>query len=99
MVSSAHSSLGRNEWQCAHCRESLSRPIEICQSCKNPTAIPSNIILAAEDEAYLQKRWNACRDSCSPDCDWATIVRYADVVQHNLEVSINMHPHTFLSLL
>jgi hypothetical protein len=88
---------GPAEWVCKTCGIQLVAPVSACPSGQHSTNIPSNVVLAAQDEPYLMSRFERAKEPC--DESQRLVLEYCEhLVGSHFSVSINMHPHTLLAL-
>jgi hypothetical protein len=85
-------------WTCRTCGVDLVSPMSACPIAQHTTNIPSNVVLAAQDEPDLMARLETLKEPCDKsqrqiidDCE--------SLIRSQFAVSINMHPHTLLELL
>jgi hypothetical protein len=87
----------QGQWKCKSCGYQLMTADPMCPTCHRPTAIPSNVILAAQDEPYLRTRFDDAINQ-SDETQRALIDNCTELITDHFAVSINMHPHTLLEL-
>src|ERR1019366_2578442 len=88
-------------WRCAACGSELNPPVGICKGCGQPTLLPSNVILAGEDQEHLSARFELSKrtaDSIDPSL-WNLMAHAEYLIEANAGVSFNIHPESLVSIL
>jgi len=85
-------------WKCNVCGAEINPPKFKCPKCNGITGITSNVVVSFEDEKFLEKRYQKCKEDCDEEKK-KKLKKFVKIFKDNLSISINLHSGSLINFL